>query len=430
MNSVPQDSPKDFSMALNSPLVGNIPVSDFADTSELFSFSDGLMSDDHMLNDSMFTFPNVNFDPVTYEVANSDPEVGGVMALDNFDNVDAALFMNEYTNPLMDLQTISYLYPQSTSNEQQNLPPDPAPDIQPGVTAKASRLSLPKPKKPRVARSSKGKPKKSVDSSIHMPVPLSRLYPNIPLEDVVAWICRPTEIRQVEWTNRRDYTKMPRPVNAFILYRKATSERAKRYGSVGNHQFISKITGASWRVESHEIKDRFNQFAELEKRYHAMAFPSYKYSPNQSSRTQRPVKSKTKAKVQAKVPARATTIVVDSDDGDDDKLSAVLCPPDLRLCQARLESSLKRVRKESPQSVSSSSTTESSFGRRSVLFARDSVKATRNDIRFSTRQLDQQFSQYIRVKKEQVNCAEDSDSDSEDDESVRATKRRRFPATH
>ena len=195
MNSVPQDFPKDFSMALNSPLVGNIPVSDFADTSELFSFGDDLMPDDHMLNDPMSTFPNVNFDPATYEVANSDPGGGGVMPLDNFDNVDIALFMNEYANPLINLQTISYLYPQSTSNEQQNLPPNPAPDIQPGATAKVSRLSLSKPKKSRIARSSKGKPKKSVGSSIHMPVPLSRLYPQIPLEDVVAWICRLTEIR-------------------------------------------------------------------------------------------------------------------------------------------------------------------------------------------------------------------------------------------
>ena len=223
---------------------------------------------------------------------------------------------------------------------------------------------------------------------------------------------------------------MPRSVNAFIIYRKATSEKAKRYDSVGNHQLISKITGASWRVESDEIKDRFNQFAELEKRYHAVAFPSYKYSPNQSSRTQRLVKSKAKARVPAKVPAQATATVVGSDGSDDDKLSAVPRLPDLRLCQARLESSLKRARKESPQSISSSSTTESSFGCRSVLFARDSVKATRSGIRFSTRQLDQQFSQRLRVKQEQVDCAEDSDSDSEDDESVRATKRQRFPATH
>ena len=430
MNSVPRDSPKDFSMAPNYPLVGSISLSDFADTSELFNFGNDLIFDDSRLTDPVFTFPDVDFDLATYDVANWDLGMDGVISLDNFDNIDAALLMNGYPDPLTDLQTTSYLYPQSTSDEQQSLLPDPAPDIQLGATVKASRPSFPEPKKSRVFKSSKGKPKKSIDSSIHMPVPLSRLYPNIPLEDVAAWIYRSTEIRQVEWMNRREYPKMPRPMNAFILYRKATSERAKRYGRVENHQLISKITGASWRVESDEIKHRFDQFAELEKRYHAVAFPSYKYSPKQSSRTQRPVKSKAKAKVPAKVPVQATATVVDSDDSDDDKLSAVPCLPDLRLCQARLESSLKRARKELPQSDSSSSTTESSFGPRSVLFARDSVKATRNGIKSSTRQLNQQFSQRLRAKQQQVDYAEDSDSDSKDGEVVRATKRRRSPATH
>ena len=417
-NSVPQDSPIDLFVAPNSPLVGEVSLFDFADTSELFSFGNNLMLDDPILNDPIFTFPDVNFEPATHDVVNWDSGMDGDVPLYNFDNIDAALLRNSIPDPLTNLQTKSYLYPQSTSNEQQNLPLGPTPDMQPGAADKASRLSLPKLKKSRVTRATKGKPEKSIDSSIQMPVPLSQLYPNIPLGDVATWICRSTEIRQAEWMSRRGYPKMPRPMNAFILYRKAATERAKRYGSVENHQIISKITGASWRVELDEIKDRFSQFAELEKRNHAAAFPNYKYSPNQSSRTQQPVKSKAKVKIPANVTAKATATVVDSRDSEDDELFAVPRLSDPRLYQARLESSLKQAREKSPQPVSSSSTTESSFGSRSVLFARSSAKSTRSGIKCSTRQVSQYFSERLRAKQQQIDYAEDSDSYSEDDESV------------
>ena len=375
MKSIPQDSPIDLFMAPNSPLVGEVPLFDFADTSELFNFGNYLMLDDLILNNPISTFPDVNFEPATYDVANWDPGTDGGIPLDNFHNIDAALPLNCYPDTLTDLQTTSYLYLQGMLNKQQNLPLGPTLDKQPGATAKVSRLSLPKPKKSRVTKSSKRNPEKSIDSSIHMPVPLSQLYPSIPLEDVAAWICRSPEIRKAEWMNRRDYPKMPRPMNAFMLYRKAASDRAKRYGSVENHQFISKITGASWRIELDEIKDRFNQFAELEKRNHAASFPKYKYSPNQSSHIQQSVKRKAKAKVPTKVTAKATATVVDSDDSDDDELFAIPRLPDPRLYQAHLESLLKQDWEKSPQSVSSSSTTEQYFGPCSVLFARSDSSA-------------------------------------------------------
>ena len=131
-------------------------------------------------------------------------------------------------------------------------------------------------------------------------------------------------------------------MNAFMLYRKAMLKRAKRYNSVENHQFITKITGASWRIELNEIKNRFNQFAELEKRNHAASFSKYKHSPNQSSHIQQSVKRKAKVKVLIKVTAKATATVINSDDSDDNELFAVPCLPDPRLYQAHLESLLKQ----------------------------------------------------------------------------------------
>ena len=70
MNNVPQDSPIDLFMTPNSPLVGEVSLFDFADTSELFSFGNNLTLDDLMLNNLMFTFPDVNFEPATYDVVN------------------------------------------------------------------------------------------------------------------------------------------------------------------------------------------------------------------------------------------------------------------------------------------------------------------------------------------------------------------------
>ena len=118
-----------------------------------------------------------------------------------------------------------------------------------------------------------------------MPVPLFELLLDIPLVDAEAYIRRPKELREEEWRNRRDFPKMPRPVNVFLLYRRAVSERAKKYAGVTNHQVVSKIAGASWKNESEEVKKMFNQYAELEKEYHDKAFPDYKFNPKKTHST-------------------------------------------------------------------------------------------------------------------------------------------------
>ena len=152
-------------------------------------------------------------------------------------------------------------------------------------TAISGGASSPRPKKPRDVKSSKKKFEKSDDSPIDMPVPLFQLLLDIPLVDAEAYIRRPKEDREDEWRNRRDFPKMPRPVNVFLLYRRAVSERAKKYAGVTNHQVISKIAGASWKNESDEVKDIFNRFAELEKEYHDKAFPDYKFNPKKTQST-------------------------------------------------------------------------------------------------------------------------------------------------
>ena len=122
--------------------------------------------------------------------------------------------------------------------------------------------------------------------------------------DAEAYIRRPKELREEEWRNRRDFPKMPRPVNVFLLYRRAVSERAKKYAGVTNHQVVSKVAGASWKNESEEVKDLFNHYAELEKEFHDKAFPDYKFNPKKTQST----KSKGRGKGDG----------IEESDGDDD----------------------------------------------------------------------------------------------------------------
>ena len=383
----------DFSFAPLTPLGGEFASScAFADPLEQFG----------SMNDPFFNFEQADFLP-----------------LEDLECIDPALFTSQYPDPLMGLQTPTYLYPQSLPDERDYEPhgllsSDAAfsntlplasqlgtasPMVPTPIMGSEPRLA--KPKKSKVAKPSKEKAEKSDDSSIDMPIPLSRLFPQIPLMDAEAYIRRPKELREAEWRRRRDFPKMPRPVNAFLLYRRAITEKAKYFaGGVENHQVISKIAGVSWRNESDEVRNAFNGYAELEKVYHETAFPGYKFAPNRPE-----PKGKGKGN--------------DSDDTDDDELYAM---PNSRQYQAYMspkqgQKNTEKTSKESIQPVSPP--TKSTARPRTILKATGSVKSVKGSVKSPVRQL----SKRLRPSQRKVNYAEDSDS--EDDEPVRTTKRRR-----
>ena len=397
MNNLPQDFSMDFSLAPQSPQNGEFaPSFGFADTSEQFDFG----------SDPLF-----NFDQASWDLA-----VNGC--------IDPSLLTAEYPDPLTGSQTTVYPYPQILPNECDYVPcvdtlPLPSQEDFTGQafssimpTPYSGAVTRPKPRKTRVARSSTKKSSNSDDSTVDLPGPLSQLCPKIPLVDAEAYIRRPAERRQAEWRARRDYPKMPRPVNAFLLYRRGMSEKAKHYAGVDNHQIISKITGASWQMESDSMKETFHQFAELEKIYHSAAFPSYRYNP----KSRKGIKNKAK-----------------SDDTDESDEGESLDLPNPRYYQSLPISplsseqkpaakSLKRAREDPSQSISPPPT-KSTSGPRTALFARGSIKSSIGSVKSSTRQL----SKRPRLSKRKVNYAEDSDP--EDDEPVRTSKRRRSPPT-
>lgn len=104
----------------------------------------------------------------------------------------------------------------------------------------------------------------------------------VPLGDIEAKVHRSAEQRQMEVNNKKNNGKVPRPMNSFMLYRSAYAERVKEYCKEGNHQIISQITGASWSMEPHEIKELYEKYADIDRQNHSKAHPDYKFAPNKN----------------------------------------------------------------------------------------------------------------------------------------------------
>ena len=101
-----------------------------------------------------------------------------------------------------------------------------------------------------------------------------------------SYIRRPKELREQEWMNRRHFSKTSRPLNIFLLYRKAVSERAKKCTGGASYPEISKVAGASWKNESSQIRNLFKHYAKLEKKYHKKAFSDYQIYSKRTQSTE------------------------------------------------------------------------------------------------------------------------------------------------
>ncbi|KAI9874800.1 MAG: hypothetical protein M1830_009258 [Pleopsidium flavum] len=78
--------------------------------------------------------------------------------------------------------------------------------------------------------------------------------------------------------------KVPRPRNAFILYRQHyQSAVAAQHPGLANPD-ISKIIGEQWRQQPAEIKNEWKILAEEEKIRHQQQYPDYRYQPRRNGR--------------------------------------------------------------------------------------------------------------------------------------------------
>ncbi|KAL2816940.1 hypothetical protein BJX63DRAFT_441305 [Aspergillus granulosus] len=81
--------------------------------------------------------------------------------------------------------------------------------------------------------------------------------------------------------------KIPRPPNAFILYRQHHHPKVKEaYPDLSNNE-ISVILGKQWRDEPEQVRLNFKSMAEEYKKKHAKEYPNYQYTPRKPSERKR-----------------------------------------------------------------------------------------------------------------------------------------------
>ncbi|KAG9233921.1 hypothetical protein BJ875DRAFT_441815 [Amylocarpus encephaloides] len=78
--------------------------------------------------------------------------------------------------------------------------------------------------------------------------------------------------------------KIPRPRNAFILYRQHyQAQVVAQHPGLANPE-ISKIIGEQWREQAPEVKNEWKRLAEEEKTRHSRQYPGYRYQPRRSAK--------------------------------------------------------------------------------------------------------------------------------------------------
>ncbi|CAG8592763.1 2594_t:CDS:2 [Racocetra persica] len=78
---------------------------------------------------------------------------------------------------------------------------------------------------------------------------------------------------------------IPRPPNAFILYRRAKQpEVTREHGKIPNGK-ISKILGNLWRNESEDVRRYWQKIAYKKKMEHMLAHPGYVYRPKNQKKS-------------------------------------------------------------------------------------------------------------------------------------------------
>ncbi|KAK2002464.1 HMG box protein [Colletotrichum falcatum] len=78
--------------------------------------------------------------------------------------------------------------------------------------------------------------------------------------------------------------KVPRPRNAFILYRQHHQAQViAQHPGLSNPE-ISKIIGEQWRIQPDDVKESWKKLAEEEKIRHQRQYPDYRYQPRRGGR--------------------------------------------------------------------------------------------------------------------------------------------------
>lgn len=100
------------------------------------------------------------------------------------------------------------------------------------------------------------------------------------MDEIAVYVNRSAEERKNETdSDRKQPGRVKRPMNSFMLYRKAFQNHTKAYCEHNNHQVVSKVCGASWDMEPENIRNQFAEWAKQERANHQQAHPGYKFAP-------------------------------------------------------------------------------------------------------------------------------------------------------
>jgi hypothetical protein len=151
--------------------------------------------------------------------------------------------------------------------------------LSPPVNNKTRIAKLPKPKK---IRKEKVKAEKKI-AKLEKPLSeLTKSWSHVPVVDIEAYVNRPADERRKEVAEGKVPGRIKRPMNSFMLYRKAYQNRTKNWCLQNNHQVVSQVCGDSWPLEPEEIREQFNEWARIERVNHQSAHPGYKFSPSKA----------------------------------------------------------------------------------------------------------------------------------------------------
>ncbi|KAK3330309.1 hypothetical protein B0H66DRAFT_572421 [Apodospora peruviana] len=126
--------------------------------------------------------------------------------------------------------------------------------------------------------------------------PLSQIEveAEISVANIEEYVNRSPEVRRQEVETGKNPGRIKRPMNAFMLYRKAYQLRAKEWASQHNHQVVSRVCGLSWPMEPEHVREQFKTWAEIERENHQKAHPDYKFTPSKPAA--KPPKSPTQSR--------------------------------------------------------------------------------------------------------------------------------------
>ena len=116
---------------------------------------------------------------------------------------------------------------------------------------------------------------------------LTELEGHLPSVDIEAYVNRSAEGRREDVETGKVPGKVKRPLNSFMLYRKAYQGRVKEWYLQKNPRIVSQLCGTSWFLEPEHIKEQYREWARIERINHQNAHPGYVFSPLQPRESKR-----------------------------------------------------------------------------------------------------------------------------------------------